>query len=233
MATDDYGQSVTVYQNSESPNLQALATNLANGIIPRSVMRFASASARAAALTGATAPVEGMVTWLQDGNRLYVYDGSAWQELPYNSRLFAYKTGNTSRSSTTTATADPHLTFTVEANTVYTLSGFLVYDALDTADLKFGFTAPSGTTGSWWPGAADSSMNALAFAARWGALTDVTSSTMAVGAQGAGTILAAEPRGLVITSGTPGTFSLVWAQNASSGTATILRTHSWLRLDRM
>lgn len=233
MATDDYGQSVTVYQNSESPNLQALATNLASGIIPRSVMRFASASARAAALTGATAPVEGMVTWLQDVNRLYVYDGSTWQEIPYNSRLFAYKPSNTSRSSTTSATADPHLTVTVEANATYTLSGFLVYDAHDVADLKFGFTAPSGTTGSWWPGAANSSMNALAYAPRWGALTDVTSSTMPIGAQGASTILAAKPEGLVITAGTPGTFALVWAQNSGSATASILRTHSWLKLERM
>lgn len=230
MATDTYGQSITLYQNTEAPNLEAMIKNLSDGVIPRSVMRFASASTRAATLA---APVEGMVTWLQDVNRLYVYDGSTWQELPYNSRLFAYKPSNTSRASTTSATADPHLTFTVEANTTYTLSGFLVYDGLDTADLKFGFTAPAGTTGSWWPGAADSSMNALAYAPRWGALTDVTSSTMAVGAQGAGTILAAEPKGLVVTAGTPGTFSLVWAQNSSSGTATILRTHSWLRLDRM
>lgn len=230
MATDSFGQSITLYQNTEAPNLEAMVKNLSDGLIPRSTMRFASASARAATLTS---PVEGMVTWLQDVNRLYVYDGSTWQEIPYNSRLFAYKTGNTSRTSTTSATADPHLTFTVEANTVYTLSGFLVYDGLDTADLKFGFTAPAGVTGSWWPGAADSSMNALAFAPRWGALTDVTSSTMAVGTQGAGTILAAEPRGLVVTAGTPGTFSLVWAQSSSSATATTLRTHSWLRLDRM
>ena len=231
--TDDYGQGVSIAALTDAPNAESLAKNIANAITPRSVMRFASASARSATLTGVAAPVEGMLTWLQDVNRLYVYDSSAWQEVPYNSRLFAYKTGNTSRSSTTSATADPHLTFTVEANTTYTLSGFLVYDGLDTADLKFGFTAPAGTTGSWWPGAADSSMNALAFAPRWGALTDVTTSVMAVGAQGAGTILAAQPTGLVITSGTPGTFSLVWAQNSSSGTATIPRTHSWLRLDRM
>jgi hypothetical protein len=230
MATDSYGQSITLYQNTEAPNLESMIKNLSDGVIPRGVMRFSSASSRTATIA---APVEGMVTWLQDVNRLYVYDGSAWQEIPHDARLFAYKTANTSRASTTTATADPHLTFTVAANTTYTLSGFLVYDGLDTADLKFGFTAPAGATGSWWPGAADSSMNALAFAARWGALTDVTSSVMTVGAQGAGTILAAAPKGLVITSGTPGTFSLVWAQGSSSATATILRAHSWLRLDRM
>lgn len=230
MATDTYGQSITLYQNTESPNLEAMIKNLSDGLIPRSIMRFSAASARAATLT---APVEGMVTWLQDVNRLYVYDSGAWQELPYNSRLFAYKTGNTARSSTTTVTADPHLTFTVEANTTYTLTALLIFDGHDLGDLKIGFTAPAGTTGSWWPGGPDSSASAFAASPRWGALTDVTSSTMAIGTIGAGTILAAEPRGLVITSGTPGTFSLVWAQNASNGTATTLRTHSWLRLDRM
>ena len=231
--TDDYGQGVSIAALTDAPNAESLAKNIANAITPRSVMRFASASARTAALTGVAAPVEGMLTWLQDVNRLYVYDGSAWQEIPYNSRLFAYKTANTSRSSTTSATADPHLTFTVEANTTYTLSGLLIFDGHDNGDLKIGFTAPAGTTGSWWPGGADSSISAFAGLPRWGALTDVTASTMAIGAIGAGTILAAQPGGLVVTSGTPGTFSLVWAQNASNGTATILRTHSWLRLDRM
>ncbi|MFH9765211.1 hypothetical protein ACH4N4_30240 [Streptomyces microflavus] len=230
MATDLYGQGITLYQNTEAPNLEMMIKNLADGVIPRGVMRYSSASTRAANLTS---PVEGMTTWLQDVNRMYVYDGSAWQELPYNAKLFAYKPSNTSRTSTTSATADPHLTFTLAANTTYTLSGLLVYDAHDAADLKFGFTGPAGTTGSWWPGGPDSSMNALAYSPRWGAITDVTSSTMVVGAQGSGTILACQPTGLVITSGTPGTFSLVWAQNASNATATVLRTHSWLRLDRM
>ncbi|WP_405964857.1 hypothetical protein OG713_34980 [Streptomyces sp. NBC_00723] len=77
--TDDYGQGVTVAALTDAPNAETLARNIANAIVQRSVMRFASASARSAALTGATAPVEGMVSWLQDVNGLYYYDGSAWQ----------------------------------------------------------------------------------------------------------------------------------------------------------
>ncbi|MGV9888398.1 hypothetical protein [Streptomyces sp. NPDC003395] len=80
MATDDYGQGISVADLATAPNAEALAKNLANGLAQRSILRYASASARASALTGATAPVEGMVTWLQDVNRLYVYDGSAWVE---------------------------------------------------------------------------------------------------------------------------------------------------------
>ncbi|MEU0992015.1 hypothetical protein [Streptomyces sp. NPDC005953] len=77
--TDDYGQGVSIASLTDPPHAEILARNIANRIVERSVMRFASAAARAAALTGATAPVEGMVTWLQDTNLLYVYDGTAWR----------------------------------------------------------------------------------------------------------------------------------------------------------
>jgi hypothetical protein len=77
--TDDYGQGVSVATLTDAPNAETLAKNIANAIVSRSIMRFASASARSAALTGLTAPVEGMVTWLQDVNLQYVYDGTAWQ----------------------------------------------------------------------------------------------------------------------------------------------------------
>lgn len=72
---DSYGQGVVVADLTDAPNAATLARNIADAIVQRSVMRFASASARTAAVA---APVEGMVTWLQDVNRLYVYDGSSW-----------------------------------------------------------------------------------------------------------------------------------------------------------
>ncbi|WP_109000759.1 H-type lectin domain-containing protein [Streptomyces rishiriensis] len=76
--TDDYGQGVSIAALTDAPDASALARNIANAIVSRSVMRFASASARTAALSGASAPVEGMVTWLQDVDRLYRYNGSTW-----------------------------------------------------------------------------------------------------------------------------------------------------------
>ncbi|MET7687940.1 hypothetical protein ABZT06_08165 [Streptomyces sp. NPDC005483] len=76
--TDDYGQGVNIASLTDAPDANKLAKDLANAIAPRSVMRFASASARGAALSGTTAPVEGMATYLMDVNRLEVYDGSAW-----------------------------------------------------------------------------------------------------------------------------------------------------------
>lgn len=80
--TDNYGQGVSVASLTDAPDLPKAASDLANGIVPLTVMRFASASARGAALAGDTAPVEGMATYLLDVNRLEVYDGSSWVTPP-------------------------------------------------------------------------------------------------------------------------------------------------------
>lgn len=73
--TDDYGQGVNIALLTDAPDAGKLAKDIVNAIAQRSVMRFASASARGATLTS---PVEGMLSWLQDINRLDLYDGSAW-----------------------------------------------------------------------------------------------------------------------------------------------------------
>lgn len=81
--TDIYSQGIAYPALSDAPDAETGFGTQTNGIVQRSNMRFASASARAAALTGASAPVEGMVTWLQDVDRLEVYDGAAWQALAH------------------------------------------------------------------------------------------------------------------------------------------------------
>lgn len=73
--TDDYGQGVSIASLTDAPNAESLARNIANAIVQRSVMRFASASARAAAIT---APTAGMVAYLQDTKQLTFYDGTQW-----------------------------------------------------------------------------------------------------------------------------------------------------------
>lgn len=76
--TDDYGQGVGIASLTDAPDASKLAKDIVNAIAQRSIMRFASASTRGATLTGDFAPVEGMMTWLQDVNRLDLWDGSAW-----------------------------------------------------------------------------------------------------------------------------------------------------------
>ena len=78
MATDAYGQSVPYLGYTDMPDLFVLGKGLTDGLTPRSVMRFADATARG---TTITAPVAGMVTWLTSVGRLEVYEGSAWVPL--------------------------------------------------------------------------------------------------------------------------------------------------------
>jgi hypothetical protein len=63
-----------VFTNGSVLNASEINDNLMN----QSVMVFSNASARSAALT---APVEGMLTWLEDLNRYENYNGSAWVAL--------------------------------------------------------------------------------------------------------------------------------------------------------
>ncbi|MEV8349069.1 hypothetical protein ACFVTT_15570 [Streptomyces niveus] len=81
MSTDNYGQGINVAALLDAPDAETLARNLANGIASRSILRYPSASARAAALVGATAPVAGMHTYLEDTKRLYSYDGAQWRQV--------------------------------------------------------------------------------------------------------------------------------------------------------
>jgi hypothetical protein len=75
---DIYGQGINIASLADAPDAKKLASDIANAIAQRSVLRFASASTRGATLVGDAAPVEGMLTWLQDVNRLDLYDGTTW-----------------------------------------------------------------------------------------------------------------------------------------------------------
>jgi hypothetical protein len=72
---DPYGQNVNLVSLTDAPDMAKAISDLAAGVIPRGVMRFASASARGAAIP---TPEEGMVTYLLDSNTFQLYNGSAW-----------------------------------------------------------------------------------------------------------------------------------------------------------
>lgn len=75
---DGWGQDIQLWQMTDAPDIPAAIKAVADGVIPRSVLRFASASERGATLVGTYSPVEGMMAWLQDQNLLTLYDGTAW-----------------------------------------------------------------------------------------------------------------------------------------------------------
>ncbi|MEU6768500.1 hypothetical protein ABZ916_39080 [Streptomyces sp. NPDC046853] len=81
MATDVYGQNITLWDLTMAPDIPAAIAAVAAGVIPRGVLRFASASARGATLVGPVAPVDGMLTYLQDVKRLDARIDGTWVAL--------------------------------------------------------------------------------------------------------------------------------------------------------
>lgn len=77
--TDDYGQGISLWSMTDAPNIPDAIKALADGVIPRGVLSFASGTERGATLYGPSrAPVEGMLTWLRDVNRLDIFDGTTF-----------------------------------------------------------------------------------------------------------------------------------------------------------
>ncbi|GGX26914.1 hypothetical protein [Streptomyces chryseus] len=97
--SDGYGQSVQFPVLSDAPNMETAMQTLVNGIVPLTVMRFANANARSAAMAFTYKPVPGMITYLKaedrwearqaDGTWLLLSDGP-WQPLTFASGYIAH-----------------------------------------------------------------------------------------------------------------------------------------------
>ncbi|MFF4478685.1 hypothetical protein ACFY1A_16945 [Streptomyces sp. NPDC001520] len=79
---DLFGQGVQYPALSDVPDIETALGGIVNGLVGRTVLRFANANARAAALTGSSAPVPGMITYLvaEDRYDARMADGT-WQPL--------------------------------------------------------------------------------------------------------------------------------------------------------
>lgn len=75
---DDYGQSISLWSMTDAPDIPSAIRALAAGVIPRGVLRFPSAATRGATLIDDYAPVDGMLTYLQDIDRLDARINGAW-----------------------------------------------------------------------------------------------------------------------------------------------------------
>lgn len=137
----------------------------------------------------------------------------------------AYKAVTTSRSSTTTPTADPELSLAVVANAVYRFEAFARgYSTSANPDLKTIFTGPAGSAYRVVYGGGHSGFRME------GNVSEVSEISQSLGASTEGDI---HYVGTLITAGTAGTFTLDWAQVTSDATATQMLSGSWLTLTRI
>lgn len=149
----------------------------------------------------------------------------------FQQRAHVIKAADESVTSSTTAQNDDHLFLSVAANTDYWVELFLRYDADSAADLRLGWSVPSGATMEW-------TSNGLSNAATgtadqlWRRRRDATMEE-ALGGVGSGTDLIALPEGLLRIGGTGGTLRVKWAQISSSATATRVFQRSMLMISRM
>lgn len=142
--------------------------------------------------------------------------------------ISARKTADTGRTSTT-KTADPHLSVTLAADAVYALEAALFVETTDNgADIAVQWSPPGTSTATWTffgqASTATSGTGSLVTQA-------FTNSSVGLGAisNATLTILSA---GLVRTDSSGGTFALTWGMSGSGGTAT-LATDSYMVLKRI
>ncbi|MFF7949147.1 hypothetical protein [Streptomyces griseorubiginosus] len=161
--------------------------------------------------------------------------------------LYARKTADTPRAATTTAVADPHLQFDVEAGAVYAMEGWIKYDGPAAADLNLDWSAPSGSLGEWYCWGAGHSP-VITFSAAGAAQLDTQggrgyparmetndiTAARSFGTLGTGiTPLTLTLGGILRVGSTAGTYSCDWAQLVSDASPVTLYTDSWLRLERL
>lgn len=142
-----------------------------------------------------------------------------------------YKTADESVTSSVTFQADDHLVFPIAANEIWAVHYTLFYQAAAAGDLATAVVAPTGVAAGSWLGQIGS---ALATTDR----LDTNMSVLAVQGLGTGNPTQMGSSGTafhvgllfayVANGANAGNVELWWAQNASSGTATILKAGSWL-----
>jgi len=140
--------------------------------------------------------------------------------------LGVYKASDTSRSSTTSLTADPHLTLAVAASAVYLVTLALTVAGDAAGDFKFDFTVPTGATMSKYRYLA----NATGTTSEFGTLA-LASTAGSISCDGADRPLMIW--GTLITTTNTGNITLRWAQNTSNAIGTVIRTASSMLLVRI
>lgn len=165
-------------------------------------------------------PAEGWHIYETDTGKFLVYKSGNWVNQGAQT-VGVVKATPEQVTSSTTLQNDDHLLLPVEANTNYSLSGYLHYTSPTTADLKVAFTAPAGADLVWSlggpplsaaPGSGTNNYNNVYM--NWAAATG----PLEIG--GVSFAMAVPLYGSLRVAGTAGTLQLQWAQVTASGATT-------------
>jgi hypothetical protein len=139
--------------------------------------------------------------------------------------LYARKTANETVNNSATLQNDDELFLAVEASAVYELNLRGQYNSNATADFKYGFTFPSGTTMQYTQTVIGVGLTTLNIYEQ-----DQTSTP---NLEGQAAVKGMLVTGLVIVSSTAGTLQFQWAQATANASNTVVSAGSVMRLNRI
>lgn len=152
------------------------------------------------------------------------------------------RTTDATKTNTITPATDSQITFTIDANAVYAIDGYVKYAGAN--DFLMGWTYPTGSLGEWQGlgngtsvvSGTNTNGTQQDIISTWGYTvrtesTDIAN-TRTYGGVGT-TAFGIQVRGLIRIGSTGGTFALQWAQGTSGATATTLYTDSYIRIEKV
>ena len=144
--------------------------------------------------------------------------------------LAAWKTGDTSRSNTVTATADPDLAIALNVTSaIYEVAVYFRYEGgtLGSSDFAWKWTVPTGA--SLWLDPVNQNTSGAATVGG----EQNTTNTVTAGTAGAGNVRSVTLTGSLFMSSNTGSLTLLWCQGTTNATATILHQGSRMDLRRI
>jgi hypothetical protein len=194
-------------------------------LVGQTLMRFANAAARTAALP---APTPGMRSYLTSDGVDYLFTAAGW--IPV-SPLAKIKPGDTTRASVTTRTNDPHLAGIALAVGTYRVEALLgVQSSSATPDFSLAWAFSGTLTGF---------RQTLGFAADGVTMQTLCSTSITAGttygtggAAGSATIFGVREL-MNVTVTVAGTLDMQWAQAVSNATGTLLSAGSSVVVQRL
>lgn len=220
--------SIPYPQQGDSPNEATAMANLVGQIDRRMVPRFTSDANRTSRVPS---PSNGMFGYVNATGRdtFEIYRGGAWR-FCHPTRT-VYKTADTNRNTTTTRTADPHLSIPLQSGRTYVCDfiGFWAGDVAADAVFEWAFPSSSGVT-SWYfmAGASTSTTNTNVAIGAVTITAATVSPAVGLGTTQAGVLNSYSQSRLVITTTAAGNLGINWAQAVSSAVNTTLFTGSYM-----
>lgn len=163
-------------------------------------------------------------------SQISLFNGSTWS----SRESVAIKPTNETRNNNTTLSNDADLVLNVTAGATYILDSQIIYDSGTTPDIKFAWAVdPVSSTLSWTTNALGASASGVNGSLTVGVGVAGDAGVIVAGGVGAGTLVVAAAKGILVGGIVDGAINLRWGQNTADVSNTIVHANSWMRLTRI